>query len=278
MSSPVSEQELRAAIAELPPVSAVIQRILAVLQDPRSDVDDVARLVRTETALAAQVLRLANSALYGLPERVTSIHEAVQHLGILEVQRLVTALGSRQLFLRPLLAYGILADALWEHALGVAVGAETCARYAGSDRGLAYLTGILHSVGFVALDRVAAARHLHPRDRDAPLDGWEREHFGTDNATIAARVLRIWEFPESVTEVVAARYQPHTSGAPEAAVLHLGSVLADRLGVGLVAEKGLFRAPTELIAAAGVPLEDFSEAELDARQALDRARALLRLA
>lgn len=278
MSLPVSEQELRTAIAELPPVSAVIQRVLAVLQDPRSDVDDVARLVRTETALAAQVLRLANSALYGLPERVTSIHEAVQHLGILEVQRLVTALGSRQLFLRPLLAYGILADTLWEHSLAVAVGSETCARYAGSDRGFAYLLGILHSVGLVALDRVAAARHIRPRDRDATLDVWEKENFGTDNAAIAAQVLKIWEFPASVTDVVAARYQPQKTGAPEAAILHLGSVVADRLGAGLVAEKGLFKAPAELIQASGVPLEDFSEAELDARQGLDRARALLRLA
>lgn len=278
MSVPVSDKELHTAIAELPPVSAVIQRILAVLQDPRSDVDDVARLVRTETALAAQVLRLANSAIYGLPERVTSIHEAVQHLGILEVQRLVTALGSRQLFLRPLLAYGVMADTLWEHALGVAVGSEICARYAGADRGLAYLVGILHSVGFVALDRVAAARHLAPRGREVAVDGWEREHFGTDNAAVAARVLKIWEFPPAVTETVAARYHPEKSGAPEAALLHLGSVVADRLGVGLAAEKGLFRAPTELIQAAGVPLEDFSEAELEARQALDRARALLRMA
>jgi len=278
MTTPVSEQELRAAIADLPPVSAVIQRILAVLQDPRSDVDDVARLVRTETALAAQVLRLANSAHYGLSERVTSIHEAVQHLGILEVQRLVTALGSRQLFLRPLFAYGILADTLWEHALAVAVGAETCARYSGADRGLAYLTGILHCVGLVALDRVAAARHIKPRDRDSTLDAWELEHFGTDNAAVAAQVLRVWEFPEAVTAVVAARYHPEKSGGPEAAILHLGSVVADRLGVGLVAEKGLFRAPAELIAAAGVPLEDFSEAELDARQSLDRTRALLRMA
>ena len=278
MTTPVTEQELRAAIADLPPVSAVIQRILVVLQDPRSDVDDVARLVRTETALAAQVLRLANSAIYGLPERVASIHEAVQHLGILEVQRMVTALGSRQLFLRPLLAYGVLADTLWEHALAVAVGSETCARYAGADRGHAYLTGILHSVGFVALDRVAAARHIAPRGRDVAVDVWEREQFGTDNAAVAAQVLRFWEFPESVTEIVSARYHPEKSGAPEAALLHLGSVVADRLGVGLAAEKGLFRAPAELILAAGVPLEDFSEAELDARQALDRARALLRLA
>lgn len=278
MSDPLSEQELRAAIADLPPVSAVIQRILVVLQDPRSDVDDVARLVRTETALSAQVLRLANSAHYGLPERVSSIHEAVQHLGVTEVHQLVTALGSRQLFLRPLLSYGILADTLWEHTLAVAVGSEVCARYAGSDRGMAYLAGILHAVGIVALDRVAAARHIAPRGRDSLLDAWEQEHFGTDNATVAAQVLRFWEFPADLADVVAGRYQPARAGSAPAAVLHLGSVIAERLGAGLVSEKGLFRAPTDLITAAGVPVEDFSEAEFDARQSLDRTRALLRLA
>jgi len=278
MNTSVTEKELRAAIADLPPVSAVIQRIMVVLQDPRSDVDDIARLVRTETALAAQVLRLTNSAIYGLPERVTSIHEAVQHLGILEVQRLVTALGSRQLFLRSLHTYGIAADALWEHSLAVAVGAETCARYAQADRGLIYLAGILHSVGFVALDRLAAARGVPPRVADASFSDWELAHFGVSNAVVAAMVLRWWDFPDSVIRVVAARYRPLPEGGADAALLHLGSVLADRLGVGLAMEKGVFTAPTDLIAAAGVPLEDFSEAEMDARQGLDRARALLRMA
>lgn len=278
MSAVVTDQELHAAIAELPPVSAVIQRILAALHDPRSDVDDVARLVRTETALAAQVLRLANSAVCGLPERVTSIHEAVQHLGILEVQRMVTALGSRQVFLRSLTTYGITADALWEHAMAVAVGAEVCARFAGTDRAVAYLAGILHPVGLVALDRIGAARGVPPRGQSVALRTWEEEQFGTTNAAVAAVVLGHWGFPSAITETVAARYEPAAAGSPEAALLHLGSVVAERLGAGLPAEKGCFSAPAGLLAAAGVAPGDFSEAELDARQALDRARALLRLA
>ena len=160
----------------------------------------------------------------------------------------------------------------------MAIGTETCARYAGADRGLAYLAGILHPVGFIALDRVAAARGVSARPREVPLQAWEMAQFGRTNAAVAGEVLRLWEFPAILVEIVASRYEPAASGAPEAALLHLGSVVADRLDVGLPLEKGLFRAPAEMIAAAGVPLDDFSEAEMEARQSLDRTRALLRLA
>jgi len=98
---PVNDAELNAAIADLPAVSAVMQRILAVLADPHSDLTDIGRLIRSETALSAQVVRMANSAFYGLPEPVGSIEEAIQRLGFSEVNRLVGTLSSLQLFQRP---------------------------------------------------------------------------------------------------------------------------------------------------------------------------------
>lgn len=273
--NPLTDEELRAAMAEVPPVSAVVQRLLAVLQDPRSDVDDVARLVRTETALSAQVLRLANSAVFGSGGRVDSIHEAVQRLGVVEVQRLVTALGSRQIFLRPLASYAVRAEALWEHSLAVAAATEACARYAGADRATAYTSGILHAVGVIALDRVATSRGLAPRPSGATTREWELGHFGEDNATVAGRVLCHWGVPGPVAATVRGRYEPDT---PDAARLHLGAFIAERVGAGLPGEAGAFRATAERLNQAGVALADFSEAEPDVRQALDRARALLRLA
>lgn len=277
---PFTETELSAAIAELPPVSSVLQRTLVVLSDPQSDLDDIARLVRSETVLAAQVLRLANSALFALPNPVSSIEEAIQRLGFAEVHRLVCALGSRQLFLRPLTHVGFDAVALWGHTLAVAVCAETLARLARTDRSIAYLAGILHPVGMVALDRAAQARRLKPRLAEQPLSEWEHAAFGTDNAAVAARVLRQWKFPDTLAAVVAGRYLPGAAGeqVADASLLHAASLLAEKIGSALPGEQGLFLPAADRLAAAGLQWEDFGDAEIEAAQNLQRTRALLNLA
>lgn len=277
---PLAEAELSTAIAELPPVSAVLQRTLVVLSDPQSDLDDIARLVRSETVLAAQVLRLANSALFALPSPVTSIEEAIHRLGFAEVHRLVCALGSRQLFLRSLTHIGFDAATLWNHTLAVAVSAETVARLARVDRSVAYLAGILHPVGMVALDRAAQARGLKPRAPEMPLPDWEQANFFTDNAAVAARVLRLWKFPDALSAVVSGRYLPGAAGdqVSSASVLHVASILAEKLGAGIPGEKGLFLPASERLAAAGLHWEEFGDAEVEAAQNLQRTQALLNLA
>lgn len=280
MPTPLTDPEIAAAVAYLPPVSAVLQRILKVLSDPHAPIEDIGRLVRAETGLAAQVLRMANSAFFGLPNPATSIDEAIQRLGVAEITRLVTVLGSRQLFLHPLRMYGLQAEVLWSHTLTVAVCAETLALYADADRNAAHLAGILHPVGMVALERVSVARKIRPRPAAEPLQDWETTHFGTDNAAIAARVLRHWQFPENLIGAVAGRYVPDDGGDARrpASLLHLASLLAEKLGHELPGERGRFRLTPERFNAAGVPWDAFSEAEAEASQNLERTRALLQLA
>jgi HD-like signal output (HDOD) protein len=282
MSSPVlvSDQELAAAVDKLPPVGAVMQRLLTVLQDTDSSVEDVAVLVRVDTALATQVLRLANSAYFGLVERVSTVEEGIQHIGMTQVQRLVTALGGRRLFERPLDHYVISAPLLWHHTLAVAVGSEVVASRLEAEDSIAYLAGILHAIGIVALDSVAAARGLAPRDPAVPLLDWERETFGIDNAVAAERVLHYWKFPEALRRSVAGRYQPPTAETAKspAGVLHLACCLAERTAAGLAPEGGLFRLTDGVLAATGMNEEQFAALEPELRYQLSRTRALLRLA
>ena len=282
MSSPVlvSDQELAAAVDKLPPVGAVMQRLLAVLQDVDSNNEDIAALVRVDTALATQVLRLANSAYFGLVERVATIEEGIQHIGVTQVQRLVTALGGRRLFERPLDHYVISAPLLWHHTLAVAVGSEVVASRIDADDSISYLAGILHAIGIVALDSVAAARGIAPRDPGVPLLDWERETFGIDNAAAAARVLHYWKFPEPLRRAVADRYEAPTAATARnpASVLHLACCLAERSAAGLAPESGLFRLGDEVLAAIDMSDEQFGGLETELRYQVSRTRALLRLA
>ncbi len=279
-SHPLTDAEIQAGMSGLPAVSTVMRRILGVLADPRSDLSDIARLVRAETSLAAQVVRMANSVFYGLGQPVRSIEEAIQRLGFAEVNRLVLTLNGRQLFQGPLGHVGLSVESVWQNALAVAVCAETVAGYAQLDRGLAYLGGILHPVGLLVLDRVAAARQLPAREPGQTLAEWATAYFGDHHAAVSARVLQAWALPEALVGTVAGRYEPAAAGEQRrsASGLHLASCLAEHLGAGLASEQGRFQVSAATLAAAGLELDEFGEAEIAAGQGLQRTRALLQLA
>jgi HD-like signal output (HDOD) protein len=282
MSNHVTDQELATALEALPPVSPVLQRLLFVLDDPHSDLDDISKLVRTDTGLSAKMLRLANSAHFGLPCQVSTVEEAIQQIGVLEVSRLVSALGSRPLFDRSLDFYGITASLFWQHTLAVAVAAEVIAVKTSRDRASAYSVGMLHAIGFVALDRIAAGRKLPVRETSVALLDWEREQFGASNPTAAARVLRYWKFPEALANSIAARYTPPAADladdAVNGAILHVASCLAEKVHAGLPPEGGLFRLVPERVQPLGLDADDLASIEGEVRQNLSRTRTLLKLA
>ncbi len=280
MPASLTDKELAAGVAELPPVSTVLHRLLEVLEDPDGDLDDITRLIRAETALSAQVLRLANSAHFAMPEPASSIAEAVQRLGAAEVHGLVATLASRQLMARPLGYYGITAEELWRHALAVAVSAETVAINAGADRAPAYLSGILHPVGMIALDRIAKMRGLYPRSGDTPLEEWEADNFDTDNASVASHVLQQWKFPDNIAFSVAGRYAPEQAEdwIAGARILRVASCMAGSLGAGIESERGVFRVTPEVVSSAGIAYQEYSDIVIEAGQRLLRAQTLLDLA
>ncbi len=279
MSVPVTDQELAAVVDQLPPVSSVMQRLLSVLRDPLSEVADISKLVRVDTALAAQILRLANSPFYGLTEQVASVDQAIQHVGVNEITRLISTISARQLFQKALTRYKIAPHLMWTHTLAVAVGGEVMAERLFGDVEIAYLTGMLHGIGFVALDGVATTRNLGPRRPDVPLLEWERDHFGSDNAAIAGRVLHHWNFPALIVEAVTARYQApdNETIAQPAGLLYTASYFAERVPAGLPPEAGLFTAPTKALESGLVRAAEMRELEFAIRDKLSRLRSMLNL-
>ena len=279
MSAHITDQELTQAVDQLPPVLSVMRRLLAVMRDPNSDVDDIARLVRADTALAAQTLRLANSAHYGLHERVGSIEQAIQHVGVTEIMRLVSTLGSRQVVSRDLPAYRVAASLHWQHSLAVAVAGEQVAGRYALDGGALYLAGLLHTVGMVALNGIAVARTLPPRPEGQSLRAWEQAHFGAENPEVARRVMHSWNFPDDLAEMVAERYRVptrETLGRPGSA-LFVASLIAEKIPAGLPAEQGIFQIDSEQMLALGLGTEGLGQLELSSIQLFSRVRAMLNL-
>ena len=107
--------------SKLPPALGIFGRLRTLLDDADCDLDEIVELLRVDPALTFQIIKLSNSALYGLKSRTQTLDEAVARVGFGEIHQLVGLIVSRQSFQGDLANYGIPAGRLWENA--VAVGA-----------------------------------------------------------------------------------------------------------------------------------------------------------
>jgi len=175
-----------------------------LIEDPRSTPLALARLIEKDVSLAARVLRMANSAFYGIAGGVDSLERAVCFLGFSTIHQIAVYLQSRQILdgagARP-------PEALWHHAHQVARAARELAqqmRWPMVAR--FYAAGLLHDLGRVALFCLfpeRAQRWKPSGAKRAKRLAEERAVFGLDHQTAGVRLARRWRYPVSLLAVIA---------------------------------------------------------------------------
>jgi HD-like signal output (HDOD) protein len=230
--------------SNMPPSVGVFGRLQALLKDPDNDLSDIVDLVNVDPALTFQVIRLANSAAFGLRSRSESLEEAVARIGFSDVQRLVGLAVARQLCQGELTLYRIPSSRLWENSLAAGALIGALASAAGADGRTAYTSGLMRNIGKIVLNKYPGAQR-YPGEEIAP-DGyrWETETFGVNGAEIAAMLLDFWRFSAESIVAVNNHFNPAAVGDHSAAALrmHLACGFAVEWGRALPGESiGWFR-------------------------------------
>lgn len=175
-------------------------RLLALLLDRDVDVKAVLQCLRSEPALAARVLKVANEPFYGQPGQVGTLERAVQLLGLSAI-RGVAAAGCLDRLAPPSKGTAFDPERFRQHSLAVASAAEQLSRLSGAGvEAEAFMAGLLHDIGLVLLAR------LRPQDmqRFAPAEGQaldlslrqERAHFGATHLDCSVALINSWGLPD----------------------------------------------------------------------------------
>lgn len=214
-------------LKHLPSAPRVLPKLKRLLSDGNSSIHEIVMLVRLDPGIAARLLQVGNSAYFSHGLRCYTVEEAVHRVGYDQIYELVATAVASQVLVRPLEAYRIEADALWQSSIACAIAAESLADRLQLDRDIAYTVGLLHRVGMVAINEWVsrAAPGLQFLDRGLPLETCadERTHLGFHNAEAGASLLRLWEFPAVMSEPVRWQYLPGATAAHVqlATLLHL---------------------------------------------------------
>ena len=258
--------------SKLPPALGIFGRLRTLLDDADCDVDDIAELLHVDPALTFQIIRLSNSALYGLGARCHTLDEAISRVGFGEIHQLVGLVVSRQVFQGDLALYGIPAGRLWENAVAVGSLANAFARRSGQDNGSAYSAGLLRNLGKIILNNHPGAIK-YPGEEVAPdLMAWEKSTYGTTSPEATAVLLDHWRFPLEISGAICTHAAPESAAefASGAALVHLAGAFAAEWGCALPGETGIWRKDTAMCALAGIEEELLEGAASDARAQFSR--------
>jgi putative nucleotidyltransferase with HDIG domain len=239
----IDPARVAASVRALPTPSAAVARLHALARDPRSSAADLDATIRPDPALTANLLKLANSAHFGLRHRVGTAREAIALLGVRRVCEVATSAAFAPLIPDRLPGYDVDARAFWGHCVAVAVLAERVALAGdrGARRGapdLLFTAGLLHDLGKLAVAAFVAegAGAILGRVRSGgPFAAAEREVLGVDHGEVGALVAEAWALPPPVAW--AARWHHAPAAAPEearplCALVHVADALAHSLGLG----------------------------------------------
>lgn len=205
--------DLVAEITQLPVQPGAAMRLLWMLEDPRTSAADLGRLIESDPSLSTQVIRLANTAFYGLSGKVSSAWRAVTVLGLATVRALATT-AAFDLFSEK--GRSVPND-FWPHSVTTAASAAALARRVGVQTNEAFSAGLLHDIGVALVFRRAPRRYDNVIELIAQNPGMtvveaELQEFGMTHADVGAAALGVMRFPAEMAEAIGAHHSdPRTA-------------------------------------------------------------------
>ena len=199
-------EKIFSKVDQIPTFPKVAQRALELLRDDNVDYRKLEEVIKTDPGIAANFLKIVNSALYALPRKVESIAQAFFYLGVDQIKFILLSAVSGKYFDKEMIGYGVSARTIWLHSISCGIAGELLARKTGASESFmerVYLACLLHDIGKIVLDLYTKIEVEHFKNAIKENPEWtfmqvEWLILGVDHGLVGAELLKRWEFPEDV--------------------------------------------------------------------------------
>ncbi len=261
-----------AALAErvdaLPALPMTAVRLIQIMDNPRAGAREMVQTISSDPSLAAKVLRVVNSAYFGLRGSVSELSRAVVMLGHNRIRDLALAASMAPLLKIGATGYEMTPAAFMQHSVAAGCAAQIIADRTGRDAEPAFVVGLLHDIGKLVLHAyVAESWEVIVEtvfSTGASFDEAERQVLGFDHAAAGAEVALKWSFPDALVEGLRWHHKPqmHTELFLPAAV-HIGDVAAMMKGYHLGRDGLRYSFDLRALPACGIKGKDFERVLAD---------------
>ncbi len=225
-------------IYNLPPIPKVMQETIQLLENRNTRTNDLTKVITKDQSLVAKILTIANSPLYGLQRKVTSIDFAVLVLGFSEIRNIVSVLSMMESFKNKTDNF-LDQKKFWLHSF---LTGSVCKRVADDlqtgNGGEAFIAGFLHDMGISVMHRFFHSNFVQVvnlvNKEGMSYSQAELEVFGLDHQEMGYFLVDRWNFPKTLSSAISAHHAPEKGGDNVllASVVHFGDYMTQYLKAG----------------------------------------------
>lgn len=226
-------------IDSLKPIPQVAHKIMSIVEDPESSLPDLSKVIGYDSAVTANLLKVANSAYFGRPGKFDSIHQAIVYLGMDHVVDLVLLASGADNLKPEQTGYDLQKGDLWKYSVLSALIARELAENKGIDKPhLIFTAALLKDIGKVILDQYVgdAFEEINTMvvEKKLTFREAEKQVIGIDHAELGGMVAKSWNFSPEMVEIIQNHHHPQKSSISEieSSIVYLADTICMMMGVG----------------------------------------------
>ncbi len=266
-----SAAKIAQVIGDLPPMPHIATQVLDKLADEDANPREINALITKDPALAARVLKVANSPMYGASRSIATLNDALMFMGFDSISSLIMTAVLKGMYSK----VGLAEKLLWEHSVGCGLASRKIAdaiRYRRKEE--AYLAGLMHDVGKTAL-------FLHAPDAmgeilesvyndESDFFGAEERRFGFNHAMVGGAIATNWRFTAEIEEAIANHHQPELNSSTNELIpiVSAANAVCHKLGVGPIRKPDLDMDRIKSFKVLGLDADRIEEILAEVREAL----------
>ena len=251
--------EITQKVIDIPALPMIVNDIMMITEDPDSTIQDIEKTIMKDQSLTARILRLANSAHYGYPRRISTISEASVLLGFQAIRSIALTASVNGLLMKEVKGYGLEENQLWKQSQSTAIIARHIAkkvRFSKIDQ--AYVAGLLRDIGKVVVSYYLTENFKQIMDmvenKNMSFLDAEEQVLGFHHGQVGAHVAKKWNLPDDLVEAIAYHHSPEkaTINFKLTSIIHVADAIVMMMGIGLGVDGMIYNLSQEALKVLGI--------------------------
>ena len=251
---------------KLRPIPQVANKVMLIVQDPDSSIKDLSEVILYDQAVTANLLKICNSAYFGLRREIDSLHQAIVFLGMDQVADLVLLASAAGNFKIQQKGYDLRENDLWRYSVSSALIARDLAEMKGSKNNhFIFTAALLKDIGKVVMSQYVSDSFdkiimLVSKDGLSFREA-EKEVTGLDHAELGGLIAKKWKFSDNMVNIIR---NHHLSEKPadsdiETSIVYLADIICMMMGIGVGSDGLAYRFYPDVLDSLGFSETDFQQ-------------------
>jgi len=269
-------------IDKLPPFPAVYRKAMQLLRNPETSVAELIQVIQYDQAITANVLRMCNSAYYGLQRKINSLRDGLVVLGNNQLKEIVSGSTMVNFYQRKSEGYDLERGELWKSAISSALISQIICKLIGRPENPTLFTAaLLHDVGKIILNDFVWEENKKivqlVQEGGYSFEEAEQNVLGMDHAEVGAIIAEQWGFPEDIIRAIRLHHSPEE--VPEddiiTPIVYLSDVVTLIMGIGVGSDGLSYRGKEEVMKRFGLKERDLERVMVDFYEAYNNVQNIL---